>query len=183
VPLPAGKLAIGPCRVFMLRRTQSENVDGIEVRGRAEFRQCTREAIVLLRPLGAFELIRGHLAGIREGKRSGVNPWARDPIFTVGTPTWSHSALWYAGAIAHDAFHAKLYRDAKVHDPANEPSAEAWSGKAAERSCLAFQREVLLALGADKRIIVYVEEHARNPTYQGPNRSWGSWLDYRKRWW
>src|SRR5512145_1334272 len=167
----------------MLRRTPSENVDGIKVCGRAEFRQCTRAAIVLLRPLGAFELIRGHLAGIRQGKRSGVNAWARGPIFTVGTPTWSHSALWYAGAIAHDAFHAKLYRDATRRNPRSEPAMDAWSGKAAEQACLAFQREVLLALRADGAMIAHVEKHGENPTYQGRHRGWGRWLDYRKRWW
>lgn len=167
----------------MLRRTKSESVDGIEIRGGADFQRRTREAIVLLRPLPAFELICAHLAVIRQGKRSGVQASARKPTFTVGTPTWNYSALWYAGAIAHDAFHVKLYRDAKVHYPAKEPSADVWSGRAAERACLAFQREVLLALRADKTIITYVEENAKNPNYQGRNRGWGSWLDYRKRWW
>lgn len=167
----------------MLRRTKSESVDGIEIRGCADFQRRTREAIVLLRPLAAFELIRAHLAVIRQGKRSGVQASARMPIFTVGRPTWNYSALWYAGAIAHDAFHVKLYRDAKLQDGAKEPSADAWSGKAAEKACLAFQSQVLLALKADKIIIAHIEKHAKNPTYQGRNRGWGNWLDYRKRWW
>ncbi|MGH7793740.1 MAG: hypothetical protein ACREQ2_02385 [Candidatus Binatia bacterium] len=167
----------------MLRLRKSQSVDGIEIRGGADFQRRTREAIALLRPLAAFELVRAHLAVIRQGQRSGVQAWARKPIFTVATATWNHSALWYAGAIAHDAFHAKLYRDAKQHDPARGPSADAWSGKAAERACLAFQSQVLLALNADKAIIAHIEKHAKNPTYQGRNQGWGSWLDYRKRWW
>jgi hypothetical protein len=167
----------------MSRLRKSKSVEGIEIRGGADFHLRTREAIALLRPLAAFELIRSHLAVIRQGKRSGVQTWAQHPIFTVGTATWNHSALWYAGAIAHDAFHAKLYRDAKVRNPASEPNADAWSGKTAEKACLAFQRQVLLALHADKAMVAYIEKHAENPTYQGRNQGWRGWLDYRKRWW
>ena len=167
----------------MLRLRNSESVEGIKIRGGADFRRRTREALALLRPLAAFELIRVHLAVIRQGKRSGVQVSARNPVFTVGTATWNHSALWYAGAIAHDAFHAKLHRDAKLHNTANEPSTVAWSGKAAEKACLVFQREVLLALHAHTAMIAHVEKHKKNPTYQGRNHGWRSWLDYRKRWW
>jgi hypothetical protein len=163
--------------------TKAESVDGIEIRGGADFRRRTREAIALLRQLAVYELIRAHLAVIRQGKRSGVQAWARRPVFTVGAPTWNHSAVWYAGAIAHDAFHAKLYRDATRRNPTSEPATDAWSGKAAERACLAFQREVLLALRADGAMIAHVEKHGENPTYQGRHRGWGRWLDYRKRWW
>jgi len=165
----------------MLRLKKPESIEGIEIRGGAAFRRRTRDALSLLRQLAAFELIRIHLGVIRQGKRSGVQAWARNPIFTVGTPTWNHSALWYAGAIAHDAFHAKLYRDAKVHN--REPSAEVWSGKTAEKACLAFQHRVLLALDADPAMIVYIETQIENPTYQGRTLGWGSWLDYRRRWW
>ena len=161
----------------------SERIEGIEISGGADFRLRTREAVMLLRKLAVFELIRSHLAVIRQGRRSGVRAWAQRPVFTVGTPTWNHSVVWYAGAIAHDAFHAKLYRDAKKRNPAAEPSADTWSGKHAERVCLAFQSQVLVALDADEAMIAHVEKQARNPAYQGRNQGWGAWLDYRKRWW
>jgi hypothetical protein len=161
----------------------SERIEGIEIRGGDDFRLRTREAVMLLQKLAAFELIRTHLAVIRQGRCSGVRAWAQRPVFTVGTPTWNHSAVWYAGAIAHDALHAKLYRDAKKRNPTGEPSAETWSGKAAEKACLAFQSQVLAGLDADEAMIAYVEKHADNPNYQGRNQGWGSWLDYRKRWW
>jgi len=160
-----------------------EYVDGIEIRGGTDFQRRTLEAIALLRPLAALELIRSHLAVIRQGKRSGVEAWLQNPVFTVGLPTWNHSALWYAGAIAHDAFHAKLYRDAEIRDPSTKPDADAWSGKEAERACLAFQRGVLTALDADAALIAHIDQHAKNPTYQGRNRGWGSHVDYRQRWW
>ena len=165
------------------RRRKSESLGGIEVHGDRTFRIRTRDALALLQPLAQFELIQAHLSTIRQGKRSGVTAWARNPVFTVGAPTWNHSPLWYAGAIAHDAYHAKLYRDAKKLAPEKEPRAEVWSGRAAERTCLSFQRQVLLALAADRALVGYIEKHLRNPTYQERHAGWRAWLDYRKRWW
>jgi len=165
------------------RRRKLETVCGLEIHGDSQFRRRTGEALLLLQPLEQFEVIQTHLAAIRQGKRSGVTASAARPVFTVGPPTWNYSPLWYGGAIAHDAYHAKLYRDAKNGDRQTDPETDAWSGKTAERACLSFQREVLLALNAGRTIIDYIEKHLRNPTYQGRNKGWGSWLDYRKRWW
>jgi hypothetical protein len=128
-------------------------------------------------------VISAHLRSIRQGRRSGVKAWTETPVFTVGAATWNHSPLWYASAIAHDAYHAKLYRDAQSHDPEKEPGVDTWTGKAAERVCLDFQRRVLVALNADQTIVDHVEKHAQNPTYQGRSTGWGGWLDYRKRRW
>jgi hypothetical protein len=158
-------------------------VDGIEIHGGREFQIRTQEALVLLRPVAQFTLIRNHLKMIRQGQRSGMKAWADKPTFVVGKATWRHSPLWYAGAIAHDAYHAKLYLDAKGDHGGTEPDVDAWTGAEAERKCLAFQQQVLLALNADKTIIRYIENCALNPTYQGRNKGWRSWLDYLKRWW
>jgi hypothetical protein len=168
--------------MFYVRR-KSENPGGMEIRGGREFQRRTGEALALLQSLSEFEMIHAHLAIIRQGTRSGITAWAERPVFTVGAPTWNHSALWYASAIAHDAYHAKLYRDAKQRQPDRKPRVSAWSGNAAERICLAFQRDVLLSLNANKTIIEYLETHLQNPTYQGRSGGWRGWLDYRKRWW
>ena len=104
---------------------------------------------------------------------------ARRPTFVVGKRTWSHSALWFAGAIAHDAYHSKLYHDAKA--ATGRPPADSWTGTEAERKCLAFQIEVLKALGAEDKTIAYLEELEKNPAYQGHNKGWRSWWDYLRR--
>ena len=153
------------------------------MRGRTAFLQRTEEALMLLQPSPQFALIQSNLAVIRQGRRSGMKAWAKEPTFIVGRRTWQHSALWYAGAIAHDAFHAKLYLDAKCENPATEPDADVWTGVEAEKKCLAFQQQVLIALNADPKTIAYIEECAKNPTYQGRNKGWKAWLDYLKRWW
>ncbi len=97
-------------------RSKSDFVHGIEVRGNAEFRLRTRHALALLFPLAQFQIIRDNVQIIRQARRSGMKAAAESPTFLVGKPTWSHSPAWYAGAIAHDAYHAELYSGAKQRD-------------------------------------------------------------------
>jgi hypothetical protein len=168
----------------MLRlNPRSHVVHGIEIRGGPEFLLRTEEALALLHAAPQFAVIRGHLKIIRQGTRSGMKAWAKRPTFVVGKATWRHSPLWYASAIAHDAYHAKLYCDAKGDDDHTEPDADAWTGAEAEKKCLAFQQQVLLALNADETMMRYIENCAQNPMYQGHNQGWRSWLDYLRRWW
>src|ERR1043166_7302944 len=158
-------------------------VDEIEIQGRRKFLIRTQEALTLLKQSSQFRLGAGHIAIIRQGRRSGMKAWLEKPTFVVGTPTWKHSALWYAGAIAHDAFHAKLYTDAKRHNGTEKPDALAWTGVEAEKQCLNFQRRILTDLNADESTVAYIDECTANPTYQGHNTGWRGWLDYMRRWW
>lgn len=156
---------------------------GIEVRGDVDFERRTDEALSLLRPLRQFAIIRQNLFVIRQARRSGMKAWLAKPTFMVGRPTWSHSALWYASAIAHDAYHSKLYRDAHKRGGGQAPRIGTWTGMEAEKKCLSFQRRVLIALDADAKLIDYVARCAENPSYQGRNHGPASWLDYLKRRW
>jgi hypothetical protein len=164
-----------------LARHQSETIDGIEVRGSTRFRARTREALGLLSETAAFAVVRAHVKVIRQGKRSGMRAWANKPTFVVGRATWQHSPLWYAGAIAHDAYHSKLYNLAS--NGGAEPAAETWTGTDAEKKCLAFQYAVLETLKSDENTLRYVAQCAENPTYGGRQRGLGSWVDYLRRWW
>jgi hypothetical protein len=168
--------------MFCTRR-KTERACGMEISGDGEFRRQTLQALSLLQPLAEFALIQFHLKVIRQGRRSGVTAWAERPVFTVGAPTWSHSPVWFAGAIAHDAYHAKLYRTAKQRTGKGKLNVERWSGKTAERACLLFQRKVLLRLHADASVLNHVEMHLRDANYQGRIKGVAGWLDYRKRWW
>ena len=165
------------------RRDHCEIIDGIAVCGGDEFRARTRESIFLLKKTAAFAIIRSHLKTIRQGRRSGVKAWARRPAFVAGRATWQHSPLWYAGAIAHDAYHVKLYHAAKRTTAGAEPEANTWTGVAAERKCLKFQYQVLQALNGDDSILDHIARCFENPDYQGRIRGLGSWLDYLERWW
>ena len=166
-----------------LGRMRSETFAAIEIRGGSEFLLRTQQALALLRPTSRFAEIQSNVGLISQGNRSGMKAWAKAPTFVVGKRTWKHSALWHAGAIAHDAYHAKLYADAKKANRDQEPDADSWTGAEAEKKCLTFQRHVLVELKADEKIISYLDDCGKNPTYQGRNRGWKSWLDYLKRWW
>lgn len=163
-------------------RHQTELLYEIEIRGSAKFLLRTREALDLLRPTLFFPKIQRHVAIIKQGKRSGMKAYAKRPMFVVGKRTWSHSALWYAGAIAHDSYHSKLYHDAKSIS-GKKPSADFWTGSEAEKKCLAFQIEVLKTLGAGDETVAYLRELEKNPTYQGSNHGWRSWWNYWRRPW
>jgi hypothetical protein len=154
---------------------------GISVIGTADFIQCTEEALQLLRATTHYPDIQRYVSVIKQGRRSGMWAQAKRPTFAVGRRTWSHSALWYAGAIAHDAHHSKLYHDAK-RGTANPP-ADCWTGPEAERKCLASQIETLKTLGADDATVAYLEKLRKNPTYQGHHKGWRSWRDYLRRRW
>jgi hypothetical protein len=162
---------------------RAEIIDGIEVRGTAGFRSRTRESLGRLQSTSQFELIRSHIGVIRQGTRSGMKAWRKKPTFVVGKRTWQHSALWYAGAIAHDAYHAKLYLDAKKRGGGTTPLADSWTGAESEKDCLSFQRQVLTQLSADAKTLAYLDECLKNPVYQGRHTGWKSWLDYLKRQW
>lgn len=162
---------------------KGEAVHGIEIRGDHEFVARTKDALNMLHSAPGFEVIQANLAVIGQGKRSGMRLWGAEPVFVVGAPTWKHSGVWYAGAIAHDACHAMLYREAKRRGAGVEPAADSWTGPAAERECLRFQKQILVHLGAEKETIAYVERCAERPTYQGETRGWRRWLDYAHRWW
>ena len=171
-----------PASSLFLPQRKSESIDGIEINGSAEFLARTKEALELLRPTPYFPDIQRHMAVIKEGKRSGMRAGAKRPTFVVGKPTWSHSALWYAGAIAHDAYHSKLHHDATA-STGQTPPADCWTGSEAEKQCLAFQLRVLQELEADEKMITYLRGCAENPAYQGRHRGWMAWWDYLRRWW
>ncbi|HWH79765.1 MAG TPA: hypothetical protein VNT76_20435, partial [Candidatus Binatus sp.] len=144
-------------RDLAFARHLARQINGIEVYGTQEFIARTQESLALLYPLPEFAVIRDHVVVIRQARRSGMKAWLPKPTFMVGKPTWQHSALWYAGAIAHDAYHAKLYRDGERARISVRTDPDTWTGAAAERRCLEFQCRVLHRLDADQELLRYVE--------------------------
>lgn len=158
----------------------TETVRGMEVRGTREFIERVREALDLLARSQNFWIARPYLKAIHMHERSGMNVFAEKPTFQVGERTWRHSAIWLAGAIAHDAYHSLLYFRAKRRAGGAEPVLTAWAGQEAERQCLRFQVRVLRELRAPQEMIAYVQSLIAQPTYQGDP---GSAEDYLRRNW
>ena len=167
---------------LLFRHYQIETFRGIEIVGGAGFCARSLEALDRLSSQAAFETVERYLARVAQGARSGVRPWAIPPTFVVGGPTWRHSVLWYAGAIAHDAYHAKLYQQARSAS-GEPPDLRAWTGREAEKRCLKFQLQTLEGLKADAGTLTYLEQLLLNPTYASERGGIRGWLDYLNRWW
>src|SRR5262249_18338512 len=138
-----------------VRRSQSGGcmatlIDGISVSGSPQFAYRTRQALEVLSDSPTFATVKPFLAAIREARCSGLAvPWGR-PTFEVGPRTWQARLVWYAGAIVHDAGHARLFRENRkrlLGVPFTWPWA--WTGVEAERVCLRLQLAALQDLGAD----------------------------------
>lgn len=134
-----------------------EHASRIEIVGSGEFREQVAAALELLRTRAPdwYDAVVAHVGRIREAERSGMVAWANPPTFELGPRTAFYSVTWCASAIAHDAWHAKLYRDyARLHG--KEPPPEVWSGTAAERACLAAQLRAAEAIGAPRHELEHI---------------------------
>lgn len=151
------------------------NFEGIEIQGIKGFIQKTIEALNALSQTKIYPQIKQYIANIRQGAWSGMDVFANKPTFNVGDATWQHSEAWYAGAIAHDSNHSKLYFNAKQQRDGAEPKHEEWTGTEAERHCLDVQQEVLKNLKADHYLIDYIEMLKANPTYHIQPLSQRNW--------
>jgi hypothetical protein len=167
-------LTLLPARLQQTVQAQNalETVEGLEVTGSPEFIVKTKEALDSLKHAKCFKVVKQYIAVIKESETSGMEAWLVKPSYGVGKRTWQAGAVWYASTIAHDAFHSKLYHDAKDKLKGKEPSDTAWTGKEAEKKCLRFQADALRQMRAEKRQIDYVIELQKNPTYQDGKRDW-----------
>lgn len=134
--------------------------------GSADFAEKTKAALARLKKSGYLGEIKGHASIIKQSNCSGMNVYAEKPTFQVGKETWNSNNVWYAGTIAHDSFHSKLYHDSKKAKGGVEPPAEDWSGRQAEIECLNYQARVLRGLQAPEYMIQYVQGMIKNPVYQ-----------------
>jgi|SRR5579883_313866 len=147
-PVP---VAVPQARAVAARAASS--YAGIRLDGPDDFQKATADALRLLEKSGDLPEVAAYVKKIKRARCSGMEVYTG--TFAVGDPTWKASAVWYAGAIAHDSRHARLYRESAAS-----------SGAEAERKCLAFQLEVLERLGADAKTLAYVRELMKDPTYQ-----------------
>jgi len=77
-----------------------------------------------------------------------------------------------AGILAHETYHAELYRLGQRGDPRREPPANAYSGEYAESLCVAYECGVLRRLGADVFYIYGVERQLESKWWESPGDGW-----------
>ncbi len=142
----------------------SDAPGGIETVGSPEFSARARESLSLLERTPLWDSVHRNIAILKQGEHSGMAAYLAKPTMEVGDPTWKESPIWFAGAIAHDACHSRLYHEAAAKTGGRPPE-EAWMGKLAELECIQVQLNALNALGADAYTLAYMENLKINPTY------------------
>lgn len=105
---------------------------------------------------------------------SGMFAYESPPRYLVGDATRNAGTVWYAGTIVHDAGHSKLYNDYLITNSGQSVPNDAWTGEAAERSCLDAQYDVLGKIGGAQYQLDYIQNVINTQYYNVP---------YDQRWW
>jgi hypothetical protein len=121
----------------------------IEITGSERFVSRVKGALQLIeeKSPGAWQVVALHVRKIEEGDKTGMFPYLPLSPAVIGTRTFLCSVAWCAGAIVHNAYHAKLYEEYKKEHGASVPD-DAWSGPEAEKKCLDFQIMTMREVGA-----------------------------------
>ena len=140
----------------------------IKLIGSRDFIERTKEALNLLRDNDfiSYKVIINYLGAIVENKLdiglSYFDPLKEVPSAFMTTYCCMYDLKWYAGALVHEAYHAKLFNDAIIDD--KNPFDE-YRGYSAEMYCLTKQIMCLKKINAREADILYAIEH------------------YDKKWW
>lgn len=151
-----------------------------ETIGSARFTNQVQQAILLLkaRDTNAYAIVTNYVGRVQEGKRSGMWAYKTPPTYEMSDATAFYSLTWCAATLAHDSFHAKLYRDYKKAHGDRVPDV-VWTGTAAEQQCMKFQLSVMEHIGASKVEI----EHARKQADGHYVKDGETWSEYNERRW
>lgn len=105
---------------------------------------------------------------------SGMYAYEDQPRYVVGDATRNAGLIWYAGTIAHDAGHSKLYHDYLSAHPNNAVPVDVWTGENAERACLDAQYNALAKLNSPQYYLDYVSNVINTQYYnvQAADRWW-----------
>ena len=78
-----------------------------------------------------------------------------------------------AGILAHETYHAELYRLAQSANPRQAvPETNAYSGEYAESLCVAYECKVLRRLGADEWEIYRTQRSLESKYWEAPGDGW-----------
>jgi len=138
----------------------------------------TNQALEILKSKAKnhFEIITTYVGVIEcvdEG--SGIRVWDTPPRFQAGKETIDAGTIWYAGTIAHDSCHSKLYSDYLKNNPeSNTVPSDIYTGRNAEAECLSFQYDTLVLMGASQLFLDHVKNIIESEYWEIP---------YEDRWW
>ncbi len=87
----------------------TEDINGIQVSGSSAFVACTKRALSLLDRASHLSLVQKYLKVIKEAEPSGTDVYTSSCDLSPQLLTLSE--IYFAGVIAHEAYHSKLYHD------------------------------------------------------------------------
>jgi hypothetical protein len=134
------------------------SVSAMEIEGSQKYTRQVEQCLALLRTKAAddYAFVLGNIGVIAQNERSGMLAWANPPRYQMSDVTAFYSLTWCAGTIAHDAYHAYLYRQYQA-EHSQRPPYEVWGGVAAEKLAIDFQLQVMQKIGASAHELNYLK--------------------------
>lgn len=132
-----------------LQKNESMDTAPLKIIGDDRFKRRTLYALNLLRTKAPdkYHAVIIHVPIVESVYYgSGIIPAENPPRFRVGMRTSNANLNWYAGALAHEACHVKLYTEGKKY-----------YGYEGEKACSEYQAEALQQIGADHGTIQHVK--------------------------
>jgi hypothetical protein len=155
--------------------------------GDGGFVRATTEALELLKNKtpDVYALLQKHVGCIVSSKPTRVSKQAFAACCVTGllalAPTTAVLMRPYgselsleqrAGILAHETYHAELYRLAEKRNPGQKVPKDAYGGKYAESLCVAYQCDVLRRLGADAFDIYRMDRQLASKWWESPGDGW-----------
>lgn len=160
---------------------------GVEIIGDDHFVRLTTEALDLLKSKvpDVYALLRKHVGCIVSSKpqRYSSRPFAACCLtyLLACAPTTAVLMRPYgselpietrAAFLAHEAYHAELYRVAQDGNPSRKPPRDAYSGERAETLCVAYECDVMRRLGVDEWDVQRFEQQLKTKWWESDGDGW-----------
>jgi hypothetical protein len=153
----------------------------IKVLGDERFAAVVRDALELVSTNcpDYHEVVTGHVAAIESAERKPARHHEEPPRIALASSidfgrdlSPRSKAVWYAGAIVHQAWHSKLYREFRLANPGAPWPADERSAAEREDARLQAQVDALVRMGAS----MWMLDHVRSRIGLGPeepaDRGW-----------
>jgi hypothetical protein len=129
----------------------------IKIIGDPRFIRQTIRALVLLqvRAPNAYRKVVTYVGVIEHFEKSVIWTWEDPPRMTASDDTAYYSVPWYAAAMAHESLHSELYNRYQEKYGGDVPD-DIYSGVEAEKTCIAYQLDVITKIGGAAGDIEYL---------------------------
>lgn len=153
----------------------------IKILGDARFIAVTRDALNLIEVVcpDHYQVVVGHVAVIESANRETGRHHEEPPRIALASSIGYGRDLsprskvaWYTGAIVHQAWHSKLYREHRLANPGARWPTDERSALQREDACLHVQHDALLRMGASMWMLDHVKSRIGLGPEERSDRIW-----------